>query len=150
MVNIRGLGRKPGDPETQWYLNVADGLKSLAGAIGDVYDKLLERAFMRLSYVTLLASLAMPIALGGQQAALAVTTENGTALETRGKEQLERIVQEYDIDRWLFTKKVVIESRVIPHSHPRTHDQHALRQRRRVAALNLFARAVSLVRRVKT
>ena len=43
---------------------------------------------------------------------------SGTALEQRGREQLERILSKWDLSRWLFTRTVQIQSRVIPHSHP--------------------------------
>lgn len=39
-------------------------------------------------------------------------------LEQRGREQLERLLRTYDLSRWLFTRVVHIQSRVIPHSHP--------------------------------
>jgi hypothetical protein len=38
--------------------------------------------------------------------------------EQRAKVQLERLLKEYDLSRWLFTKKVRIEQFVRPHSHP--------------------------------
>lgn len=34
------------------------------------------------------------------------------------KKQLQRLIKQYDVSRWLFTKKVLIERDVIPHSHP--------------------------------
>ena len=49
---------------------------------------------------------------------LVVSTASGTALEERGREQLLRLVATYDVDRWLFTRTVRIQSRAIPHSHP--------------------------------
>jgi len=47
-----------------------------------------------------------------------IRLEAGTALEQRGREQLERILSTWDLSRWLFTRVVRIQSRVIPHSHP--------------------------------
>jgi hypothetical protein len=41
-----------------------------------------------------------------------------TDLERRGREQLERLLRTYDLEKWLFTRDVLIQSRVIPHSHP--------------------------------
>ena len=52
------------------------------------------------------------------QEKLLITTKSGTALEERGREQLLRLVEDHDVDRWIFTHEVVIESGVIPHSHP--------------------------------
>ena len=59
-----------------------------------------------------------PAAAVAQHATLNVTTKNDTDLERLGKAQVERLVEEYDIGQWLFTRDVVVESRVIPHSHP--------------------------------
>jgi hypothetical protein len=50
--------------------------------------------------------------------ALVITTASGTPLEERGRAQLLRLIETYDIERWLFTRRMQIQSRVIPHSHP--------------------------------
>ena len=49
---------------------------------------------------------------------LEIRLASGTALEQRGREQLERLLATHDLSRWLFTRTVQIQSRVIPHSHP--------------------------------
>jgi hypothetical protein len=41
-----------------------------------------------------------------------------TDLARQGREQLERLLRTYDLDKWLFTRDVLIQSRVLPHSHP--------------------------------
>ena len=41
-----------------------------------------------------------------------------TDLEKRGRDQLERLLRTYDLNKWLFTHDVLIQSRVLPHSHP--------------------------------
>lgn len=41
-----------------------------------------------------------------------------TPLEERGRQQLERLLGTYNLDPWVFTRTVRIESYVIPHSHP--------------------------------
>ena len=56
--------------------------------------------------------------LATQDAAIDVRLHSGTALEERGREQLARILKTYDLEKWLFTRVVIIQSRVIPHSHP--------------------------------
>jgi hypothetical protein len=43
---------------------------------------------------------------------------SGTALEEQGRQQLARILKTHDLTKWLFTPVVVIQSRVIPQSHP--------------------------------
>jgi hypothetical protein len=49
---------------------------------------------------------------------LAITTHSGTELEERGREQLERLLDAYDLERWLFTREIIVRSFVAPHSHP--------------------------------
>jgi len=49
---------------------------------------------------------------------LEIRLASGTALEQKGREQLERMLARWDVSRWLFTRTVQIQSRVIPHSHP--------------------------------
>jgi hypothetical protein len=39
-------------------------------------------------------------------------------LERQGRAQLERILANWDLSRWFFTRTVQIQSGVIPHSHP--------------------------------
>ena len=68
----------------------------------------------------------MPIALWalftpisvGLPGEVRIALHAGTELEQRGKEQLERLLRTYDLDKWIFTHEVVIQSRVLPHSHP--------------------------------
>lgn len=50
--------------------------------------------------------------------ALDIRTANRTELEQRGVEQLRRILDTWEIDRWVFVDDVRIETGVIPHSHP--------------------------------
>ncbi|HEY2495854.1 MAG TPA: hypothetical protein VGK24_02190 [Candidatus Angelobacter sp.] len=38
--------------------------------------------------------------------------------EQKTKVQMEKILKEYDLSKWTFTRKIVIAARVIPHSHP--------------------------------
>lgn len=38
--------------------------------------------------------------------------------EAAAKTQLERILQQYDLTKYFFTKQILIESQTIPHSHP--------------------------------
>jgi hypothetical protein len=58
---------------------------------------------------------ALPLAAAGQ---VTIELASNTALEQRGREQLERLLRTYDLSPWLFTRAVRIESHVIPHSHP--------------------------------
>ncbi len=49
-----------------------------------------------------------------------IALHENTPLEEKGRKQLVRLIEEYglDIDRWIFTDKVLIQSYEIPHSHP--------------------------------
>lgn len=49
---------------------------------------------------------------------LRVRTHSDTASERRGRDQLLRLLARYDVQRWLFTREVVIQQSAIPHSHP--------------------------------
>jgi para-nitrobenzyl esterase len=51
-------------------------------------------------------------------AGVEVRTHSDTGFERQGREQLLRILATYPLDRWRFTSTVLIQSRVIPHSHP--------------------------------
>jgi hypothetical protein len=42
----------------------------------------------------------------------------GSRLEREGRDQLRRILATYDLSPWVFTRRIRIQSRVIPHSHP--------------------------------
>lgn len=72
---------------------------------------------MRLSFL-LLFLLAMLTLRVNAQSDVAVTTHEDTPLERRGKAQMERLLETYALEKWQFTDKVVIQSFVIPHSHP--------------------------------
>ncbi|HUF03932.1 MAG TPA: alpha/beta hydrolase [Aridibacter sp.] len=47
-----------------------------------------------------------------------VSLVKGTEGEAATKVQLERLIDQYDLSKWTFTRKVRIEEGVIPHSHP--------------------------------
>ena len=49
-----------------------------------------------------------------------ITTKNGTEREETGKLQLQRILDNYQakISQWIYTDKVQIDDKAIPHSHP--------------------------------
>ena len=70
----------------------------------------------------IVAIVLIAVASGGarpqNKPAVEISLASGTALEQRGREQLERILAKWDLSRWLFTQTVQIQSRVIPHSHP--------------------------------
>jgi hypothetical protein len=73
-----------------------------------------------LSAILLLAASASPAAaeIGPKEAALNITTAGNLPIENEGVAQLRRLLEQYDLDRWINTNDVVIQTRVIPHSHP--------------------------------
>lgn len=47
-----------------------------------------------------------------------ISLHAGTESEQKAKKQLEEILQQYDLSSWIFTQEVMIQAKVIPHSHP--------------------------------
>ncbi len=76
---------------------------------------------------------------------VSIQLANGTDKEQQAKEQLERLFSEYDTSHYTFTRKVVIEQGVIPHSHPVLTLNVRYLQDRRPRPLHLRARTDSLV-----
>src|SRR5689334_6855142 len=52
------------------------------------------------------------------QPEISIATAHDSEGENRTREQLGRILRSYDLDKWIFTRSVVIDERAIPHSHP--------------------------------
>lgn len=52
------------------------------------------------------------------QSSIQISLNSNTPLEQEGKKQLERILDTYTLDKWIFTDRVRIESYATPHSHP--------------------------------
>jgi hypothetical protein len=74
-----------------------------------------------LATLFLLSPLAgAPAAPPVQPAALEIELKQGSPDEVRTRDQLQRLLREHDLGRWIFTRKVVIDGtpRLIPHSHP--------------------------------
>jgi hypothetical protein len=47
-----------------------------------------------------------------------IQLQHGSESEQKTKVQLEKLLQSYDLHRWTFTRKVLIDYDSIPHSHP--------------------------------
>lgn len=49
-----------------------------------------------------------------------IELKKGSPEEARTRDQLQRLLKEHDIERWIFTRKIVIDGtpNLIPHSHP--------------------------------
>ena len=63
--------------------------------------------------------LALP-AIAAGPAPLDIKLQHGDAAEAQTRDQLLRLLKTYDVERWIFTRSLVIDSTpgVIPHSHP--------------------------------
>jgi len=64
--------------------------------------------------------LSSPAAPPVQPVPLAIELKQGSPDEARTRDQLLRLLHEHDLERWIFTRKVVIDEspQLIPHSHP--------------------------------
>jgi hypothetical protein len=47
-----------------------------------------------------------------------ISLAHGSAAEMETRDQLQRLLRTYDLSDWVWTRKVMIEERAIPHSHP--------------------------------
>jgi hypothetical protein len=56
--------------------------------------------------------------LRAQTPEIEITTKNNTEREKATAELLKKTLAEYDLSKWIFTNKIIIEEKVIPHSHP--------------------------------
>jgi len=73
------------------------------------------------SLPVLLGLIVLALTTAGQEnhaETLRIQLHRGTPLEERGREQLHRLLHTHDLRKWLFTHDVLIQSGVIPHSHP--------------------------------
>jgi hypothetical protein len=76
----------------------------------------MQRLFPRTALLLCLSVslLAPSYAQTGTDATLTFAKER----EQQARQQLRRLMSEYDLDPWLYTRTVKIEAGVIPHSHP--------------------------------
>jgi hypothetical protein len=47
-----------------------------------------------------------------------ISLKNGSKAEQQTKEQLQRLLKTHDVSKWIVTNSVLIDEKVIPHSHP--------------------------------
>jgi hypothetical protein len=69
----------------------------------------------------LLSIMALTLTPAGQAdhfETLEIRLHSGTPLEERGRDQLRRLLHTHDVRKWLFTRDVLIQAGVLPHSHP--------------------------------
>lgn len=74
---------------------------------------------MKIKYSLLLISFSLIFAASAIAGVdLEIKLAKGTDAEKQTKAQLERLLTEHDLSKWIFTKKIIVEEGVIPHSHP--------------------------------
>jgi len=88
-------------------------------------DAASSRAMKTSSFRRLLALLlpltlmqAAPAADPGLSSGLSIRLAHDSERERQTAAQLERLVQAYDVSRWIHTRDIVIDETEIPHSHP--------------------------------
>ncbi|HKS27914.1 MAG TPA: hypothetical protein VJS44_08850 [Pyrinomonadaceae bacterium] len=75
---------------------------------------------MRRIFLCVMIGLLLPAALSAQtkQNELKITLKNNAQDEAQTRTQLQRLLTEYDLTRFIFTREIVIDRQAIPHSHP--------------------------------
>ncbi len=73
-----------------------------------------------MSLLALLLLLAPQTAVPVRPAPVEIELKKGSPEEVQTRDQLQRLLKSHDMERWIFTRKVVIDGtpRLIPHSHP--------------------------------
>ena len=56
--------------------------------------------------------------LAGTKKEIKIALKNNDPKEIQTKQQLERLLKNYDLSKWIFTTDIVIDKDAIPHSHP--------------------------------
>src|SRR5215813_10763632 len=57
-------------------------------------------------------------AMFGATQELEMTLAHGSAAEAQTRDELQKLLKQYDLADWVWTRKVIIERGAIPHSHP--------------------------------
>ena len=47
-----------------------------------------------------------------------IQLHDGNKAEKQGEQMIQEFLKKYDLSKYIFTKKIIIQSRAIPHSHP--------------------------------
>jgi hypothetical protein len=68
--------------------------------------------------LSLIFALSLTAASVSAQDSLQISLANNTEAERATRDQLLRLLREYDVKPWLYTRQIVIDFRSIPHSHP--------------------------------
>lgn len=76
----------------------------------------MARNISREQVATVLAALLVPALADTPK--LNIRLKNGTPIEERKKEQIERLAKQNDLKKWTITRDIIIEQGVRPHSSP--------------------------------
>jgi len=68
--------------------------------------------------VVILCALMIPRPVAAQDAPVTIELAAGTDAEAATRDAVLRLLSEHDIERWLFTRRILIDETQIPHSHP--------------------------------
>ncbi|HET9227811.1 MAG TPA: hypothetical protein VFR31_14145 [Thermoanaerobaculia bacterium] len=73
-----------------------------------------------MSLLALLFLLPLQAAAPAKPVPIEIELKQGSPEEVRTRDQLQRLLREHDAERWIFTRKIVIDGtpNLIPHSHP--------------------------------
>lgn len=71
-----------------------------------------------MNHILLLTLIAFFFHTSHAQSDLKITLKNDSQPEQQTKAQLQRLLQTYDVTKWVFTKSILIDEKAIPHSHP--------------------------------
>jgi hypothetical protein len=72
----------------------------------------MKKGFLSASLAFFLFSIALA------QDDIEISLKHNNNREKQTSDQLRRILKQYNLSKWLFTKQVLIEFRALPHSHP--------------------------------
>jgi hypothetical protein len=75
---------------------------------------------MRKFLLSMMLCLLLPASLWaqGKQGELKISLKHNAADENQTRSQLQRLLGQYDLSRYIFTREIVIDREAIPHSHP--------------------------------
>lgn len=75
---------------------------------------------MRKFLLCMMMSLLLPTLswAQGKQGEIKISLKNNAADEAQTRTQLQRLLGQYDLSRFIFTREIVIDRQAIPHSHP--------------------------------
>lgn len=73
---------------------------------------------MKTPLLPAIAMLALVVPAPSTAQVLDISLHDGNDRERRAEQQLRRLLDEHDVTPWIFTREIVIQSGVLPHSHP--------------------------------